>query len=203
MKNDLIYQASEYDCGPTSVTNAIRFLFERSEIPPAVLKHIWMMGIDTFSIDGEPGKEGTSKASMRYMAYWFESFAAKCRFPIRSTFLDMEFASIKKGSLAWNCLSNGGCAVTRCSLGGDGHYVLLTCVLGDDEIGLFDPYDEEPETHDPGRRWISDAPKIMNRIVRVENLNLEDDSDYAMGPLENREILLFWRSDQTLAEAAQ
>ena len=196
MKNDLIHQASEYDCGPTSVTNAIRYLFEREEIPPAVLKHIWMMGIDTFSIDGEPGKEGTSKASMRYMAYWFESFAEKCHFPIRSTFLDMEFASIAKGSLTWNCLNNGGCAVMRCSLGGDGHYVLLTRILDDDTIGIFDPYDEEPEYDDPGRRWIYDAPKVMNRAVRVENLNLQDTSDYAMGRLENREILLFWRSDQ-------
>ena len=203
MKNDLIHQASEYDCGPTSVTNAIRFLFERSEIPPAVLKHIWMMGIDTFSIDGEPGKEGTSKASMRYMAYWFESFAAKCHFPIRSTFLDMEFASIRKGSLAWNCLSNGGCAVMRCSLGGDSHYVLLTRVMGDDEIGLFDPYAEIPDTDDPARRYIDDEPKVMNRVVRVDILNLEDHSDYAMGPLENREILLFWRSDQGSTEKVQ
>ena len=200
MKNDLIHQASEYDCGPTSVTNAVRYLFEREEIPPAVLKHIWAMGIDTFSIDGEPGKEGTSKASMRYMAYWFENFAARCHFPIRSTFLDMEFAAINKGSLTWNCLLNGGCAVTRCSLGGDGHYVLLTRVLSEDEIGLFDPYDEEPESDDPGRRWVYDDPKVMNRIVRVENLNRQDDLDYAMGPLEKREILLFWRSDRAEKE---
>ena len=200
MKNKLIYQSSEYDCGPTSVTNAMRYLFERSEIPPAVLKHIWMMGIDTFSIDGEPGKEGTSKASMRYMAYWFESFAEKCRFPIRSTFLDMDFAAIGKGSLTWNCLRNGGCAVMRCTHGGDGHYVLLTRILNDEEIGLFDPYDEKPDPYDPGRRHIYDEPKVMNRVVRVEYLNRQDESDYAMGPLEKREMLLFWRSDRATAE---
>ena len=196
MKNNLIHQSSEYDCGPTSVTNAIRFLFERSEIPPVVLKNIWAMGIDAFSIDGEAGKAGTSKASMRYMAYWFESYAEKCHFPIRSTFLDMEFASIKKGSLTWNCLKNGGCAVTRCSLGGDGHYILLTGIVNDDEISLFDPYDEYPESDDPGRRHVCDAPKVMNLIVRAEYLNLPDTSDYAMGPVEQREILLFWRSDK-------
>ena len=37
MKNDLIHQASEYDCGPTSVTNAIRYLYERVEIDPALI----------------------------------------------------------------------------------------------------------------------------------------------------------------------
>ena len=29
MKNPLHYQFSEYDCGPTSMQNAISFLFER------------------------------------------------------------------------------------------------------------------------------------------------------------------------------
>ena len=27
MKNLLIYQSTEYDCGPTTLTNAIRYLF--------------------------------------------------------------------------------------------------------------------------------------------------------------------------------
>ena len=35
MKNPLHYQLSEYDCGPTSMHNAMSFLFEREEIPPA------------------------------------------------------------------------------------------------------------------------------------------------------------------------
>ena len=34
MKNDLISQSSEYDCGPTCMTNAIRFLYEREESQP-------------------------------------------------------------------------------------------------------------------------------------------------------------------------
>ncbi len=32
MKNLLIYQSTEYDCGPTTLTNAIRYLFDREEI---------------------------------------------------------------------------------------------------------------------------------------------------------------------------
>ena len=196
MKNRLIHQSSEYDCGPTSVTNAMRFLFDRTEIPPAVLKHIWTMGMDTFSADGEPGKEGTSKASMRYMAAWFECFAEKCGFPIKSTFLDMDFATVQPGSLAWRCLEREGCVVMRCSLGGDGHYVLLTRIISEEKIGLFDPYDEYPDKGDPGREYILDQPKILNRIVDVAIFDGTDRSDYAMGPLEKRELLLFWRSDK-------
>ena len=34
MKNLLNYQTSEYDCGPVSLLNGIRYLFEREEIVP-------------------------------------------------------------------------------------------------------------------------------------------------------------------------
>ena len=196
MKNDLIYQSSEFDCGPTSVTNAMRFLFEREEIPPVVLKHIWTMGIDTFATGGETGKMGTSKASMRYMAAWFNCYADNCRFAVKSRFCELEEARIAPGTPTWECLARGGCAVMRCTTGGIGHYVLLTALLPNDEIGLFDPYDEEPEFDDPGRRYVNDQPKRLNRVVRVEYLNLEDQSDYAMGPLDMRENLLFWRGDK-------
>ena len=36
MKNLLIYQSTEYDCGPTTLTNAIRYLFDREEIYPDI-----------------------------------------------------------------------------------------------------------------------------------------------------------------------
>ena len=37
MKIPLRYQMSEYDCGPTSMLNAISYLFEREEIPPRLV----------------------------------------------------------------------------------------------------------------------------------------------------------------------
>ena len=59
MKNDLIYQSTEYDCGPTTVINAIRFLFERKEIPPALIKGIWTYCNDTYGDQGHAGKPST------------------------------------------------------------------------------------------------------------------------------------------------
>ena len=44
MKNLLNYQSSEYDCGPVSLTNAVRFLFEREDIYPDIIKYIvWIL----------------------------------------------------------------------------------------------------------------------------------------------------------------
>ena len=197
MKNDLICQSSEYDCGPTSLTNALRFLFEREEILPGLLKHIWLMGNDTYCEKGRLGCHGTSKAAMRYMAEWFNGYAKGFRFPIAAEFLENERAEVAPGGRAWDCLQKGGCAVMRCSAGGIGHYVLLTAVLPDNEIGLFDPYQEDPVFTEPGRRVVHGQPKRCNRAVRYDLLNLRDKSDYAMGEYKDRELLLIWRQEPT------
>ena len=196
MKNALIYQTTEYDCGPTSITNAMRFLFEREEIPPIVLKSIWTMGVDTFAEGGEPGKAGTSKAAMRYIAAWFECYAEKCGFPLKAAFLDMDYARIEKGSMTWRCLERGGCAVVRVWHGHTGHYVLLTQLVSDAVVGLFDPYDGVPDPGDPDRRYIYDDPRRKNREVRSDIFNRTDDVDFAMGEPERREVLLLWRTDR-------
>ncbi|MBQ8973494.1 MAG: hypothetical protein IJ074_10505 [Clostridia bacterium] len=196
MKNDLISQSSEFDCGPTTLTNAMRFLYEREEIPPKILKHIWFMGNDTFDDDGRLGRHGTSKASMRYMADWLNAYGKGFQFPIHAEFLELEETLIAPGSRTWVCVAAGGCAVMRCYAGGYGHYVLLTQILPSGEIGLFDPYDEIPgETKDPWR-CVAGEPKRMNRAVHPDQLNRTDTADYAMGAFPIRENLLIWRTDQ-------
>lgn len=195
MKNVLNYQSSEYDCGPTTITNAIRYLFEREDIPPAVLKHIWVMGNDTYCELGQLGKRGTSKASMRYMAEWLNGFGKGCRFPVEAKFLEFGDTAIAPGSESWQCLERGGCVVMRCFSGKIGHYVLLTKILPEGEIGLFDPYDEDPDFQEPGRRVVEGEPRIMNRAVKYELMNQENEDDYAMGPLEIRENVLIWRRE--------
>ena len=42
MKSPLHYQISEYDCGPTTLLNALNFLFEREEIPPDIIRNIML-----------------------------------------------------------------------------------------------------------------------------------------------------------------
>ena len=71
----------------------------------------------------------------------------------------------------------------------------LTAVLPDNEIALFDPYEDDPDFKEPGRRIIPGEPKKYNRAVRYDLLNLQDESDYAMGPLPKREVLLIWRQE--------
>lgn len=60
MKNQLIYQSTEYDCDPVTLTNAIRYLFDREEIHPDIVKYIMLYYFDTYDEKGEIGKYGTS-----------------------------------------------------------------------------------------------------------------------------------------------
>ena len=197
MRNDLIHQSSEFDCGPTCMVNAMRYLFDRKEIQPGVLKQIWIMEIDTYCDQGHVGRHGTSRASMKYMTEWLAEYGRGCKFPIASEFVEDGAAVIEPGGKAWKCLESGGCIIMRCYTGGIAHYVLLTKILPSGEIGLFDPYAEDPKFEGEGRRVVEGHPKEMNRAVRWDLLNLEDRScDYAMGEPEIRELILLSRRDE-------
>ena len=75
MKNFLIYQSSEYDCGPVSLINGIRYLFDREEIFPDVIKFIMLYCMDTYNEAGELCKHGTSAAAMNFVASWLNHFS--------------------------------------------------------------------------------------------------------------------------------
>lgn len=46
MKSPLRYQISDYDCGPTSMLNAVSFLFEREQIPPELIRNIMLFSLE-------------------------------------------------------------------------------------------------------------------------------------------------------------
>lgn len=56
MKNLLIYQSTEYVCGPTTLTNAIAISLTREEIYPDIVKYIMLYCLDSYNEAGEVGK---------------------------------------------------------------------------------------------------------------------------------------------------
>ena len=196
MKNALAYQMTEFDCGPTTVTNAIRFLFDREEISPALLKGIWLYCNDTYNEQGELGKRGTSKASIHFLASWLTDYGKGTRFPLRAECVEGADADIRPGSRTLQCLAEGGAALMRCWIEEYGHYVLLTSIENERELGLFDPYDEPDElvVKVDGMKIIHDQPLRLNRIVPISRLNSHEKLDYAMGDDDLRVNLLFWRT---------
>ena len=197
MKNVLNYQTTEYDCGTTCLINALRYLYERRDIHPELLKTIALSTLDTYNAQGETGKRGTTKAAIRYLADWFTEYGQWRNFPISAKFLDGEAARLTPESEMADCLRQGGAVMIRCLLGGDGHYVLLTRLMGE-EVGLFDPYDsrcepqEEQDAFFGDVKLVDDQPRAMNRIVGMDTINATTEENYNMGPWKDREVMLIY-----------
>ena len=114
MKNLLNYQTSEYDCGPVSILNGIRYLFEREEIYPDIVKFIMLYCMDTYNEHGELCKRGTSAAAVHYMSNWLNHFSETRNFPIHCDYIKKEEVVIAPGTEIWNTLENGG-ALLSCA----------------------------------------------------------------------------------------
>lgn len=206
MKNLLNYQSSEYDCGPVSLTNAVRFLFEREDIYPDIIKYIMLYCLDSYNEAGEVGKLGTSASAMMFLANWLNQFGRMKKFPISCEFLSGEDVHIGQTDKIVCALQQGGAVVLRLFLEVP-HYVLLTGVEGDN-LYLFDPYYEEEddpelseEYAEPGIAFINGQPKRANRLVSIERLNRTGEGFYEMGPLALREaVIVFNKQTRLLPE---
>ncbi|MCM1154487.1 MAG: peptidase C39 [Roseburia sp.] len=206
MKNLLNYQSSEYDCGPVTLTNAVRYLFEREDIYPDIIKYIMLYCLDSYNEDGEVGKHGTSATAMMFLSNWLNQFGKMKNFPIACEFLSGADVHIDQTSKILCALQQGGVVVLRLFLD-VGHYVLLTGIAGD-SLYLFDPYYEEEddpelseEYSEPGITFISNQPKRANRLVSIERLNRTSEGFYEMGPYDIREaVIVFNQETRLLAE---
>ncbi len=190
MKNPLTYQSTEFDCGPTSMLNAINYLFHRKDISPDVIKSIMLYCLDSYNKKGEAYKSGTTGMAMMFLANWLNQFGKVKKWPIHCEMMNGEEIKISQNSKLAECLGQGGVAVARVMLG-CWHYVLLTGV-DDEYVYLFDPYYRIKPFHIDGIEMIKDEPTKMNRKIRHDVLNSESSGYYALGKPEGRECMLLF-----------
>ena len=200
MKNLLNYQTSEYDCGPVSLLNGIRYLFDREEIYPDLIKFTMNYCLDSYNEAGEICKCGTSTAAMNFIASWLNHFACVKKFPLHAHFLSGEEVVLKPGHTILTALQAGAVVLLRVILDVP-HYVLLTGIDGD-RILLFDPYYEEesdPEFSEEYRTdeitFITDQPKKANRSVSIDRINRTSQGYYEMGCYPCRAAIILNRTD--------
>ena len=136
LKTPLAYQATEYDCGTTTLINALRYLFARGEICPTIYKHIMQFTLDQTNEFGEVGKGGTSVYALEFLCNWLNANAANKGMKIICKNLPKDQISIYNEELE-NKIKNGGVAILRVHQEGE-HYCLLTKI--DKEYAyIFDP----------------------------------------------------------------
>ena len=197
MKQPLRYQITEYDCGPTSLLNAVSFLFEREDIPPELVRNIMLYSLDTYGADGFSGKSGTSHTAMLFLSHWLEGFGKAGRLPIRSEYLTGRDVNLGAGSRIVSALRRGGAAVVRLDLDG-WHYVLLTGIEGNG-VRVFDPY-SLPEPLPADVQPAEGHEEAYNRIVPLARFETQELAPYGFGPYEQREAVLLFNSNVELTE---
>ena len=197
MKQPLRYQITEYDCGPTSLLNAVSFLFEREDIPPELVRNIMLYSLDTYGADGFSGKSGTSHTAMLFLSHWLEGFGKAGRLPIRSEYLTGRDVNLGADSRILSALRRGGAAVVRLDLDG-WHYVLLTGIE-DDGVLVFDPY-YLPDALPTDVQAVQGQETRYNRIVPLSRFETQEIAPYGFGPYAQREAVLLFNSATELTE---
>lgn len=190
MKIPLNYQYSEYDCVPTTFLNALRFVFDKKDIPPEIIKQVYTFTLDTFSLKGEPGKYGTSETGIQHLCEWLESYKRCKNIKISCTFLQGQAVDIEQNKKIAGCIEKGGVILAHIYLTKIPHYVLVTS-MDENSVCIFDPYYRKRSFFEEEITMVENRPESHNRIVDRVRFNMQDESNYALGPVKKRACVLF------------
>ena len=185
-KTPLDYQITEYDCGTTTLLNALRYLFKRNEISPEIYKYIMQYTLDKSNAIGEFGKGGTSVYALEFLCKWLNENAKDKGMNILTTSINKNEISIYNKELEYK-INNGGVAIVRLYQDVE-HYCLLT-KIDDLYAYLFDPYYLNIN-HYKDVEIIKDKPFEYNRKVKKDRIEQLSTKDFALVRGENSEIII-------------
>ena len=190
----LHYQVSEYDCVPTAFINAINYLFERHEIPPMVISHIYLYSLDTVGRDARFGVGGTSKYAVRLLGNWLSSYKIK-NFSVTTEFLEGDQVHLRKENRIYACLEEGGIALCNTLFSKSEPHYLMIIRIEDDWIYCFDSYRRVSLRGMKNRVAILpyEEGRTPNLKIRTQWMDQESSKRFCLGPVSIRECLLIWR----------
>ncbi|MBC8442398.1 MAG: hypothetical protein H8D87_22270 [Deltaproteobacteria bacterium] len=191
----LHYQVSEYDCVPTAFINAVTYLFERNEIPPMVISHIYLYSLDTVGRNAMFGIGGTSKYAARLLGNWLSSYKMK-KFSVYTEFLEKYEISLIAGSRIHTCLQDKGIVLCNMFLTPKEEHYILILDMDEEWVYIFDSYRRV------SIRGMKDNVHILpcedgrspNLKIRRSWITQETSKRFCLGPIHLRESLLVWRN---------
>ncbi|WDP88540.1 MAG: hypothetical protein HUN04_01800 [Desulfobacter sp.] len=195
MQVPLHYQVSEYDCVPTTLINAMSLLFHRREIPPMVIRHIFLYCLDTVGKDSRFGVGGTSKYAVRLVGNWLNAYKMK-HFSVHTEFIEQEAVDLSLDGRAVECLDQNGVVLCNMLLTPKEEHYVLIMAMDDDWIYCFDPYRRQAIRGMKGRAKIlaADEGRSPNLKIKREWFLSSDPGRFCLGPVSSREALLVWRT---------
>lgn len=189
MRVPLRYQITEYDCATVAFTNAISYLFKRSEIEPELIKKISLFTLDTYDKDGNLGKHGTSKRAVENLSTWINKYSLnknniKCEYH-RDGEVNLDI--IKE------CIEKDGVVFLRTYQDCE-HYVIVTDVTKKN-VHIFDSYYLEKDYYNNNKhiKMVFNKPFEYNRIVDIKRFKKRGKEDFSLGPINNRECVCIFR----------
>ena len=188
-KSPLGYQITEYDCATITFLNALRYLYNRDEISPGVIKYIMQESLDGKGYNGEIGRGGTTVTATVRIAEWLKENAKSEGMNIKVTILKGDDYSIDNQYLK-NAISLGGTAILRIYQEYE-HYGLLT-KLDNEFAYIFDPYylDIKEYDNDESVEIIKDKPFEYNRKVSLKRIREDSDKDFCLVKKDNSIIIV-------------
>lgn len=188
MKIPLRFQITEFDCGTVSLQNAISYLYDRENVPAELIRAISIYTVNCYDEKGNITEGGTSRETMNLMTRWITEFANKYSFGLVCSRLVGEQVDANEIK---SCVKAGGCVFLR-TYQNDEHFVIVTDI--DDEfVYMWDSY-YLGETYYDNERQVSiifNKPFNYNRKVSIRRFLDTSTKDYALGPIERRECVLF------------
>jgi hypothetical protein len=191
----LHYQVSEYDCVPTAFINAVTYLFERKEIPPMVISHIYLYSLDTVGRNARFGIGGTSRYAVRLLGKWLSSYKIK-NFSVTTEFLEGEEVHLQEGNRIKSCIQDGGIALCNILLTSKEEHYLMIISIEDGWVYCFDSYRRITlrGMRDHVQVLDSEDGRSPNLRIRTEWMDQEARKRFCLGPVSLRECLLIWRN---------
>ena len=177
MKTPLLYQLSEFDCGPITLYNALKYLFNRSEISYEVIKEIMNITLDK-------KEKGTSKKAMKKAAFSLKKYLPLNIFIYEGNAVTPEI--IKKNNTPKTVF------ILRTKLCCE-HYVLITDFKKN--YYLWDPYYLNHKIYQNKKVKICLNKPFYNRVISKDYFESFSFTDFTLGPLSKRQLIIFKRQD--------
>ena len=195
MFTPLQYQVSEYDCVPTALINAVSYLFHRKEIPPMVIRHIYLYCLDTVGRNARFGIGGTSKYAVRLVGNWLNSYRMKS-FAVSTEFIEKGDVSIHPEHKINQCLEQDGVVLCNMLLTKKEEHYLMITGIDDHWVYCFDSYRRSFVRGMKRNVAVLDSQdgRGPNLKIRQEWFNRKKRERFCLGPVNIRESLLIWRN---------
>lgn len=205
MKVPFRLQASEYDCVPTALINALSRLFERKEIPPSLIQRIYLYSLDREVLCGEVVR-GTSDHAIEILSIMLNKYRddRHRRFAVSTEFIKGHEVHLDQESKILHCIDSGGVALLRVWLDQHDWHYILAFAHKDGNMHCFDSYRPSKEAGIKNSVIFADKAVQQEHNLSISFTRLNTDINektvferkkhkYTFGANDKRECLLVSR----------